>query len=1206
MTKRTTATQALMLALAAASSASAQVPAGGSVQGNRLDTNLALTAQPPDNLGLYRVVASTDLHGHVTRHSYFLGQSDSASSSYSIPVPGDPTIPSNANWGLYLVSTFDNGSNFPEAYELQVSTCINCTSHPLSSYVSVTWSACTLDTGSYVYGCVDVSSARQPGTYVDVSWRYVPVVVATIQKEDSTGTVSDPAFTTLTASPPTSDLPGSVQLGPGYASTSVPMARGYTYTVQSSSPGSDFTVQWQACTPSCGAWTPGTSGSFNTPSSGGVTVHFKYTQSLTTYSVAAVSPMMKVQPTRPPPYTPTDSTANSHTAVLRAARNEFEPFQIVMYNGTSADVTGMTITADALTGPGTIAAANVRLYKVGYYNMESSTTNAEGISGFVPDPLIPNIDEGYNGAGQTRQAFSNWSALSPGDNAQCLTQPPCNRIPPGQNRVVWVDIFVPSRQADNTQTPKGLYQGTITVSSSAGSISISVQLTVRDFEIPSTSSLKNLYDLAINQICLAHTGIADCNSPQQMQMLAKLYGRMLLDHRISSSIYVLNGFADPVAPNWSGFHTAYDAFINGSDPTALLAGSQPSTIKYPWVGFNGRRINALDPTEAGHDKNRHDLLKQEFSRQTFPGTRPAQSWFDRTVDYICDEPHNDHSDCWWGKTSSWPTLLHARSVDAPGYITLATTSFQEVQGHGVDPASGINYAVADVGIIAPLVSWMDDKDENENHQPNAYKGNQQDYYRTNFISGAANKQLWWYQSCSLQGCAIGAYQNASNPAYYNNWPSLRVDAPTSYQHRAQQWLSWSYGIQGEYYFDAVSQLPTAWHRMQTDPVSGLSGSGDGTLMYPGTPNVVANGSQMALKGTSDVPIASIRLKMIREGLEDFEYLSLVTKLANNDRTFANKQAMPLFDLNTALGVDISGPKTYHSYDSGQYNTPQGTSTVPGMLAVRPALQDMYTARKSVGDQIENLARGHTISQTLAGTSSSTSTFRLDTTSDPAGAPLSLAILEVTNGAQLSATDIIAGAPVYLTASCPAAQLSGFTVKATREATLQERFVSGAFPMTFSETLSPVSQNIPRSATSATYTITTSNSNPSAPPQYISSFAVASLPAGVSVQSISPTSLRAGQNATLTFAVSPSAPPDTPINFTVTANGCESRSASGSLTVACASQTDVNNCGVCGNVCNQNVRNYCINGQCSPCPAGTMSCCGGDICVSPGHPCPICP
>jgi chemotaxis methyl-accepting protein methylase len=54
------------------------------------------------------------------------------------------------------------------------------------------------------------------------------------------------------------------------------------------------------------------------------------------------------------------------------------------------------------------------------------------------------------------------------------------------------------------------------------------------------------------------------------------------------------------------------------------------------------------------------------------------------------------------------------------------------------------------------------------------------------------------------------------------------------------------------------------------------GNGDGTLFYPGRPRNIG--------GKTDIPIESIRLKLIREGLEDYEYLAMLSKNGGSDVT----------------------------------------------------------------------------------------------------------------------------------------------------------------------------------------------------------------------------------------------------------------------------------------------------------------------------------
>jgi hypothetical protein len=109
------------------------------------------------------------------------------------------------------------------------------------------------------------------------------------------------------------------------------------------------------------------------------------------------------------------------------------------------------------------------------------------------------------------------------------------------------------------------------------------------------------------------------------------------------------------------------------------------------------------------------------------------------------------------------------------------------------------------------------------------------------------------------------------------------------RNRALEWLSYQYGVKGELYYETAYMLtqgnPGPWGTLWA-----FTGNGDGTLFYPGVPSTAGRTVQSAtpsIGGTHDIPIASIRLKLIREGLEDYEYLKLDAALGGNATGFAN-------------------------------------------------------------------------------------------------------------------------------------------------------------------------------------------------------------------------------------------------------------------------------------------------------------------------------
>jgi hypothetical protein len=202
----------------------------------------------------------------------------------------------------------------------------------------------------------------------------------------------------------------------------------------------------------------------------------------------------------------------------------------------------------------------------------------------------------------------------------------------------------------------------------------------------------------------------------------------------------------------------------------------------------------------------------------------------------------------------------------PGLRSLVT--------HQLDPS-----LVGAVDIWTPVINFVDNKSAAEgawelfgNHRPD-YAGRL-----------AAGDQLWWYQSCMSHGCGPldGTPVAVTNtPPYFSGWPSYMIDT-AGVTNRIMEWLTWAYGVGGELYFHTTAAYEfghgTPWTARYL-----FGGNGDGTLFLPGRPDVIG--------GRTHIPIETVRLKLIREGLEDYEYLAKVAQLG--DRAFADAQARTL-------------------------------------------------------------------------------------------------------------------------------------------------------------------------------------------------------------------------------------------------------------------------------------------------------------------------
>jgi hypothetical protein len=128
----------------------------------------------------------------------------------------------------------------------------------------------------------------------------------------------------------------------------------------------------------------------------------------------------------------------------------------------------------------------------------------------------------------------------------------------------------------------------------------------------------------------------------------------------------------------------------------------------------------------------------------------------------------------------------------------------------------------------------------------------------------AESVRWSYASCMSHGCAELPAAGAARISMlreFSGWPGYEIDRPGT-AARAVPLLGVRRGLEGELYYDMLQ----AWTGDPWSQVRAFAGNGDGTLLYPGLPE--------ALGGTRSFPVESIRLKIVRDALEDAELVAL--------------------------------------------------------------------------------------------------------------------------------------------------------------------------------------------------------------------------------------------------------------------------------------------------------------------------------------------
>jgi hypothetical protein len=211
--------------------------------------------------------------------------------------------------------------------------------------------------------------------------------------------------------------------------------------------------------------------------------------------------------------------------------------------------------------------------------------------------------------------------------------------------------------------------------------------------------------------------------------------------------------------------------------------------------------------------------RAEYVRQLVAHFR-ARGWLSRLFDYTWDEPADKHLSELRAK-ADW---LHRVAPEIPRLVTKERTA--KLAGA--------------VDIWCPTVNYLEDRPENSSPPPRKSYG---------------REKIWWYQACMSHGCDIVGGD------YFRGWPSLAIDAP-AISHRMMEWLTHVHDVGGELYYNTVEAYLSGMDPWQGSRLHG--GNGDGTLFYPGRPDKIG--------GQTDIPVESVRLKLIREGLEDYEYL----------------------------------------------------------------------------------------------------------------------------------------------------------------------------------------------------------------------------------------------------------------------------------------------------------------------------------------------
>jgi hypothetical protein len=407
---------------------------------------------------------------------------------------------------------------------------------------------------------------------------------------------------------------------------------------------------------------------------------------------------------------------------------------------------------------------------------------------------------------------------------------------PALPAVLYVEVCAPAEQEPGT------YHGELHVKADGGAVApVPFTVEVQPFALPVTASLQTSFGISLYSIARGHK--LSPESPEAHALL-RAYGRALLEHRLSA--YGMSMNAPPV--RFEDGRAVVDFRAYDEEMAPFLEGSLlPS----------GARFTTADVRDSPQCKTEEEKIAYY---RAFAEHFRSKGWSAQLFFYAKDEP-----------TPEDVPLVRAQSsrvrAAGRGIPVLVTAPLDDALRGTVD-------------ILTPTLNCFFPRSGLETCR-NVLPLSK---LRAKLPAGT---RVWWYQSCNSHGCTGGPTEDRAVERAYTGWASYMVDHPAPL-NRAMGPLAFLTGVEGELYFDTVYAYNTKKDPWQD--VFEFGGNGDGTLFYPGT--------SAHLRTKEPQPVVSLRLKHIRDGLEDYEYLHLLARLGDEEsaRAFARRLARSGYEI----------------------------------------------------------------------------------------------------------------------------------------------------------------------------------------------------------------------------------------------------------------------------------------------------------------------
>ena len=453
------------------------------------------------------------------------------------------------------------------------------------------------------------------------------------------------------------------------------------------------------------------------------------------------------------------------------------------------------------------------------------------------------------------------------------------------NDVIWGDLQVPA------SAKPGEYTGTIRVTADGcRPVDIPIALKVYGVLIPNEKSMDTAYG--------GRPGGANYHSgnPEQMLAIDRSYEEMLHQHRLDyelfgvSPTFTFSPTGDLQSADWSLFDAVAGPRLSGDyweDKVGMRRFCMDLGLIFPG--------NPYDKTPASKKK----IIAQEVARHL-----KEKGWFKKTYAYCLDEPNEK----FFPNIIDDIKLMREADKDWDGKFMCTT------------------HATRDNPLLPYLNIWTVSTFLYENWSDYAKKGGF--FSREDYAKLKERGNRYWLYVANYP--TSGAYM------------SYQLDRLSCHEPRLLKWASYYEGASG-FLFWCTMGSHAAVPNIYQNPIytedyrrdgKGAGVNGDAFLMYPGDRNGTPSWKYVTGHGVPfkpiDGPLPSIRLKQIRDGLEDWEMFLLAEKAGMRDP--CRKEVEKVYTRLGGSSDESAAGKTFWSRDDS------------AMWAVRDTIARMIESR----------------------------------------------------------------------------------------------------------------------------------------------------------------------------------------------------------------------------------------------------------------------